>query len=198
MTTLFLVRHGAHGRLNRYLDGRSEGVHLSDEGHAQAQRLAARVTREGVAAVHTSPLARARETAAPIAQALGLAATVEPALAEVDFGDWSGRTFDELAPLDAWQRWNAARSTARTPAGDTMRASQARMLDFIDARRLAAPDAPLLLVSHADPIKAVLVFYLGLSLDDLPRFEIAPASLSRVDIEPWGARVALMNETVPA
>ncbi len=198
MTTLFLVRHGAHGRLNRHLDGRREGVHLSDDGHAQAQRLAVRLAREKVAAVFSSPLVRAQETAAPVAQALGLAVTVDQALEEVDFGDWSGRTFDELAPLDEWRRWNSARSTARTPAGDTMRASQARMLDFIDARRLAQPDAPILLVSHADPIKAVLVYYLGLSLNDLPRFEIAPASLSRVDIEPWGARVVVLNETVPA
>ena len=77
-----------------------------------------------------------------------------------------------------------------------MRAAQARALDFIDARRRAAPDGSFVLVSHADPLKAIVTYYLGLSLDDLPRFEIAPASLSRIDVEPWGARIVTLNETV--
>lgn len=197
MTTVFLVRHGAHDRLGRYLDGRRPGVHLSEAGQHQAQRTAERLKRETIAAIYTSPLDRTRETAVPIAAALGLEAQVEGALEELDFGDWAGQTFEALKPIEAWQRWNSARSTARTPAGDTMRASQTRLLDFIDIRRLAAPDDAFVVVSHADPIKAVLCYYLGLSLDDLPRFEIAPASLSRVDVEPWGARVTLLNETSP-
>ncbi len=195
MTAFLLVRHGAHGRLGRHLDGRRPGVHLSDEGGAQAERVAERLAGEAVTAVHSSPLERARETAAPIAATLGLPVTVDPGLLEIDFGEWSGRSFDELALLDAWRRWNAARSTARTPAGDTMRAAQARILDSIDALRLAHPDGTVVLVSHADPIKAALVYALGLSLDGLPRFEVAPASLSRVVIEPWGSRVTLLNET---
>ena len=153
--------------------------------------------REAIAGVFSSPLERARETASPIAATLGLEVREETALKELDFGLWSGMTFDDLKPLEPWQRWNSARSTAQTPAGDTMRAAQTRLLDFIDAQRLAAPDDALVLVSHADPLKAALVYYLGLSLDDLPRFEIAPGSLSRIDIEPWGARVVMMNVTMP-
>ena len=198
MTTVFLVRHGAHDRLGRFLDGRNPGVALSDLGRRQADRVADRLAREAVEAVYASPLERARETASPVAARHGLDVTVAPALEELDFGDWSGMTFEALKPMEAWQRWNAARSTARTPAGDTMRAAQARALDFIDARRLAAPEGSFVLVSHADPLKAVLTYYLGLSLDDLPRFDVAPASLSRIDIEPWGARVVTLNEMVPA
>ncbi len=201
MTTLLLVRHGAHDRLGRYLDGRREGVHLSDAGRRQAERLATslagRVAPGKVFGVHASPLDRARETAAPIAAALTVPVTVEPALNEIDFGDWSGQTFEALNPLDAWQRWNSARSIGRTPAGDTMRASQGRILDLIDRCRSAEPEGTFVLVSHADPIKAALVYVLGLSLDDLGRFEIAPASLSRVEVDPWGARVTLLNEVLP-
>ena len=195
MTTFLLVRHGAHGRLGRHLDGRRPGVHLSDEGRGQAQSLAGRLARRlagRVTAVQSSPLERARETAEPIAAALGLPVTLDPGLVEIDLGDWSGRSFEELQPLEAW---NSARSTARTPAGDTMRAAQARILDRIDALRIAAPEGTYVLVSHADPIKAALVYALGLSLDDLPRFEVSPASLSRIVIEPWGTRVTLLNET---
>lgn len=197
MTTFFFLRHGAHDRLGRFLDGRKPGVALSAAGRAQADRVARRLSREPVHRVFASPIQRAQETAAPVATAFGLPVETEPALEEIDFGSWAGQSFDDLQPSDHWQRWNSARSTARTPAGDTMRASQARLLDFIDARRLAAPDETCVLVSHADPIKGALCFYLGLSLDDLGRFEIAPAGLSRVDIEPWGARVTLLNETLP-
>ena len=196
MTTLWLVRHGAHDRLGRFLDGRNPGIHLSEAGRAQADRVAARLADEPVAAVHASPLARARETAAPIAARHGLEPKVEPALEELDFGDWSGMTFEALEPREDWRRWNAARSLAPTPGGDTMRAAQTRALDFIDRCRAAAPDATVVLVGHADPLKAIVAYALGLSLDDLPRFEIAPASLSRIVVEPWGARLVTLNELV--
>ncbi len=198
MTAVFLVRHGAHDRLGRYLDGRRPGIHLSDEGRAQARQVGERLARASIGAVYSSPLARAWETAVLIGAALGCDVRLEPALEEVDFGTWSGMTFEALRPDEAWQRWNSARSIASTPAGDTMRAVQTRLLDFIDAARAGAPDDAFVCVSHADPIKSALAFYLGISLDDLQRFEIAPASVSRIELEPWGARVASMNETAPA
>ena len=194
MTTVYLVRHGSHDRLGRFLDGRTPGVHLSKTGEREAGRLAARLSREQIEAIYSSPLERAQATAAPIAVALGLAVQVEAALNEIDFGEWSGCSFEALKPLESWQRWNATRSTAQTPAGDTMRAAQTRLLDFIDQRR-GEGRAAFIMVSHADPLKAVVAYYLGLSLDDLQRFEIAPASLSRIEIEPWAARVSFLNET---
>ena len=196
MATAFLVRHGSHDRLGRFLDGRAPGVCLSEVGEREAERLAVRLSREKIEVVYSSPLERAQATAAPIGDALGISVRVEAALNEVDFGEWSGRTFEALKPLQDWQWWNAARSTAQTPAGDTMRAAQARVVGFIDGQRFAAPDAVFVLVSHADPIKAAIAYYLGLSLDDLTRFDIAPASLSRIEIAPWGARVMFLNETV--
>ena len=196
MTTLFLVRHGAHDRLGRFLNGRNPGVRLSDLGRRQAEGLAVRLGRERVDAVYASPLERTRETAAPIAARHGRDVTIEPALLELDFGDWSGMTFEALKTSEGWRLWNAARSTASTPVGDTMRAAQTRALDFIDARCRAAPHGSFVLVGHADPLKAVVAFHLGLSLDDLPRFEIAPGSLSRIDVEPWGARIVTLNESV--
>ena len=194
MTIVFLVRHGTHDRLGTYLDGRRPGVHLSDQGRRQAERLAERLACERVDRIVSSPLERTRETAAPLAARLGLTVEVAAALEEIDFGTWAGMTFEALQPDEAWRCWNSARATSRTPAGDTMRASQTRMLDFIDARRRDAPDEACVLVGHADPIKAAVAYYLGLSLNDLPRFEIAPASLTRIEIEPWGARVVTLNE----
>ncbi len=194
MTSIYLVRHGAHDRLGLYLDGRRPGVPLSELGRRQAERLADRLARERVDRVYTSPIERARQTAAPIAARLGVTLETEPALEEIDFGEWTGMAFDALRPSEQWQHWNSARAIAQAPSGETMRAAQARMLDFIDARRAAAPEEACVLVGHADLIKAAVVFYLGLSLNDLPRFDIAPASLTRIEIEPWGARVVTLNE----
>lgn len=197
MTTFILVRHGAHDRLNRFLDGRRPGVHLNDIGRRQAEWAAGRLASLAVDALFTSPLERTRETAEVIAGRCGLAPTIEPALEELDFGEWSGRTITELEPLEAWRQWNEARAIATTPAGDTMRAAQTRILDLIDARRKEQPDGCFVLVGHSDPIKAALFFYLGLSLDKLHRIAVAPGSLSRVEIDGWGATVTALNETMP-
>ena len=197
MTTFILVRHGAHDRLNRFLDGRRPGVFLNEVGRRQAEWAAGRLASLAVDALYTSPLERTRETADAIATRCGLAAMVEPALEELDFGSWSGKTITELEPLEAWRRWNEARAISPTPAGDTMRAAQNRMLDFIDLRRRERPKGCFVLVGHSDPIKAVLFFYLGLSLDKLHRITVAPGSLSRVEIDGWGATVTGLNETMP-
>ena len=78
-----------------------------------------------------------------------------------------------------------------------MRAAQTRILDFIDLRRREQPEGCFVLVGHSDPLKAALFFYLGLSLDKLHRIAVAPGSLSRIEIDGWGATVIGLNETMP-
>ena len=198
MTTFFLVRHGAHDRLDRFLDGRRPGVHLNALGHRQAAWAAARLAGHSVDAVLSSPLERTRETAEAIAARCDLVVRVEPALEELDFGCWSGKTIEALKPLEDWRQWNEARAIAWTPAGDTMRAAQGRMLDLIDRLRIERPNARYVLVGHSDPLKSALFFYLGLSLDKLHRIAVSPGSISRVEIDAWGATVVGLNETMPA
>ena len=198
MTTLFLVRHAAHGLLGHVLTGRMAGVRLGEEGLRQADRLAERLARESVAAVHSSPLERARETAAPIARRLGLEVQVSEALNEIDLGEWSGRSFDSLDRDPLWRNWNSARSVTRPPGGETMLEVQARTVAWIERIRRELPEAGVVLVSHGDVIKAGLAYYLGLALDAWPRFEISPASLSAVVVGDWGARVLVMNEVQAA
>lgn len=198
MATIYLVRHGAHDRLDRFLDGRRPGVHLNDLGRRQAAYAADRLVGRGVTGVYASPLDRTRETAAIIAERLGLPLTIEPALEELDFGDWSGEAIEDLKPRDDWKRWNEARAISPTPAGDTMRAAQNRILDLVDGLRRERPDGCFALVGHSDPLKAALFFYLGLSLDKLHRIAVSPGSLSRIEIDGWGATVTGLNDTMPA
>ncbi len=197
MTTLYLVRHAAHGLLGHVLAGRMPGVRLGPEGLGQADRLAERLAREAVGAVHSSPLERARETAAPIAARLGLEVQVAEALNEIDLGEWSGRSFDSLDRDPLWRSWNSARSVTRPPGGETMLEVQLRVVAHMERVRREYPDAGVVLVSHGDVIKAGLAYYLGLAVDAWSRFDVDPASLSALLVGDWGARLRVMNE-VPA
>src|SRR4051812_12054483 len=108
---VYLVRHAVHDRVDRVLCGRMPGVHLSAAGRDQAAWLAERLRREPVAAVRSSPRERAMETAAPIAEALGLPLAADEAFDELDVGSWAGMPFSDLAADNAWQRWNESRDT---------------------------------------------------------------------------------------
>jgi broad specificity phosphatase PhoE len=197
-TTIFLLRHAAHEELERYLAGRSVGVNLGASGLAQARQLAARLEREQFSALFVSPRERAQQTAFAIAAVRGdmPIETVE-ALDEVDFGFWSGCTFDELNQRDDWQLWNAHRSMAETPAGESMLDVQRRAVDFIRQIAFGTKGARIALVSHAEVIRAIVGHLLGLPIDAWQRFEIAPASITTMVIGDWGGKLLTLNEITP-
>lgn len=197
-TTFFLVRHAAHELVGHILTGRMPQIHLSAAGRRQARLLARHFARLGVTAVQTSPRERAAETAWPIAFEAQLPLEVAPALDEIDMGEWTGRSFEDLSSDLAWHRWNSSRSTARCPGGESMVEVQARMLDHLAAQRARHPDGRIVMVSHADVIKAGLLHFLGRTLDAFWTFEIAPAAISTVVLDGEGARVIGVNERVAA
>jgi probable phosphoglycerate mutase len=192
--TLILVRHAAHIHLNVTLSGRMPGVPLSEAGRAQAERLAARLAKRGLSAVRSSPLDRARETAAAIAEAAALTVDTTEGLQEIDFGEWTGRRFDALAGDPEWDGWNARRATTRPPGGESMAEAQARIVTHLHATAREHDGETVVLVSHADMIRAVVAHVLGLELDNLLRFDIDPASATTLT---WGdgwARLIALNE----
>jgi broad specificity phosphatase PhoE len=197
-TTLHLVRHAAHGRVRSTLCGRMPGVTLGEEGRRQAERLAERLGGEPIAAVYSSPLERARTTAAPIAARLGLPVQIADALNEIDFGAWTGRRFDELASDIGWASWNRARATVRPPGGEGFAAAQARIVAFLKEATARHDGAGVVAVTHCDIIRAALCAFLNCqSLDDYRLFEIGPASITRlVWCGSW--TVAGMNEALAA
>jgi broad specificity phosphatase PhoE len=193
----FLVRHAAHDNVGGYLAGRAPAIHLGADGLAQAKRLGARMAQERFDAIYASPRERTQETAAAISQACGgMAVTTADELDEVDFGAWSGSTFDELNKLDEWQRWNSLRSMAETPTGETMIDVQGRCVRLL--RRLARENAEgrMVLVTHADIIKSLVSHVLGLPIDAWPKLEISPASISTILVGPWGNKLLMLNETI--
>jgi broad specificity phosphatase PhoE len=196
-TTVFLVRHAVHDRVDRVLCGRMPDVRLGAEGREQAARLAGRFAAEPIAAIYSSPLERARETAEPIAGVSGLDVQVAAGLNEIDVGEWTGRGFDELHADERWHLWNRDREAGRPPGGEPMRKVQARALGEVEGWLAAHPGETLVAVSHSDVIKTVVCGVLGLSLDRYHAFEIAPASLTRLVVWPGGGKILALNETAP-
>ena len=196
-TTFFLVRHAAHDNVGGFLAGRTPGIGLGEAGRAQAARLGERLRRERFDAIHASPQRRAAETAAAISVASRVnPVETAPELDEIDFGRWAGKPFDVLNEDPAWRRWNAMRSLARTPAGETMLDVEARAMRAIERLNGQYPDGAVVLVSHADVIRAVVSHILGLPVDAWSRFDVDPGSITTMIIGDWGARLLALNEVV--
>ena len=193
MTTFVLIRHASHARLGRAIVGRAPGVPLSPEGMREGEVLTERLESGAIQALYSSPLERARATAAPIAARVGLGVQIADELNEIDYGAWTNRTLAELHDLEEWRRFNVFRSGSRIPGGETMVEVQERMLRLAERLCSAHPDRAIALISHGDVIKATLAYYLGVSLDLFQRIEISPASVSIVRIERYGPEVLLIN-----
>lgn len=192
MAVVHLVRHARHGDYGRVLSGRSD-ARLTPEGEREARALAAWMARRGLTRLETSPRPRARQTADAIGAACGLSVEVSPALEEIDFGAWTGRSFAELGPDPEWRRWNAQRSQARPPGGESQAEAIARADGHVRALAAAAPDAVAALVTHADIIRGLVVHHLGLGAQALLRFDADAASVTTLVLDGGGARLAGLN-----
>lgn len=192
--TILLVRHAAHTQLDRVLSGRVGDVPLSAAGLDQARKLARRLGREGLSAVQTSPVRRARATAQAIASLHGLIPEVTKALDEIDFGEWSGKRFVDLSRDPRWTRWNTHRAEVVPPGGEAMAEAQERALAHLRLVARHASDLVVAMISHADMIRATVAGILGLSLNRILSFDIDPGSITRIEAGDWGERLVTLNE----
>lgn len=197
VTTFLLVRHGHCEPVGQAIAGRSAGVHLSERGKAEVTSLASRLSALPITAVYSSPLERALETAAPIAERKGLLVATAPGLIEIDFGEWTGKTLAELDRLPAWQAFNRFRSGARIPGGEGPADVLSRSLAELDRLSRAHPDSRdlVVVVSHGDVLRSLVAHFLGCPLDLLHRFELSPASVSVLQLESYGPRLLQLNWT---
>ncbi len=198
MTTFLLIRHVAHAAQGHRMVGRMPGIGLGQEGRQQLAGLCRRLQGIEAEAVYASPLERAAQTAAALGEALGLPVTTEEELIELDYGDWTGRTVEELASEPLWAAWNSFRSGTRVPGGETMMEVQARALRLIERLRERHPAGRVLLVTHGDVIRGLLLHYLGSSTDFIHRLVVDPGSVSTVAVGGRGPRILGINEGVEA
>jgi len=192
---LLLVRHALNDWVGKCLAGWTPGVHLNDEGRAQAASLAQRLAAVPLAAVYSSPLERTLETAQPLAEAHDLTVEVREALGEIRVGDWTGRALKELKDEALWPVVQIYPGGARFPGGESMREVQDRMVAQLDAIREAHPGQTVAVVSHADPIKMAAAYYAGLPLDLFQRLSISPASVTAFAFTRFGPRLVCLNHT---
>ena len=188
MATVLLVRHGrTTANATGLLAGRTPGVQLDQIGQDQAALAGARLAAVPLVAVVSSPLERCRETAQHIIdRQTGTALTpIEDQLSECDYGDWQGRTLNDLSQEKLWSVVQTQPSAVTFPGGESMAAMQARSVAAI--RRLDAgfeaehgPGAVWVAVSHGDIIKSILADALGMHLDLFQRISVGPASVSIV------------------
>ena len=197
--TFLLIRHAAHIHLDRLFSGRMAGVPLSEAGRAQAARLGKALAGTRIDMVVHSPLDRTRETAQAIAAAQehAPAPVAVPALIEIDMGEWTGRPIGGFGDDPAWAAWNTHRGTARIPGGETMGEAQARIVGYLATLAAEQDGRTVAVVSHADMIRGAVAHVLCLPLDQLLRFDVGPASVSRVVWGDWGARLLSLNERGP-
>lgn len=165
--------------------GRTPRVGLAEAGLAQAEKLVGRLAGVPVAAVVSSPLQRCRQTVAPLVAERGLSVVTDARLAEVDYGEWTGRKLSSLVKEPLWQVVQAHPSAAVFPGGEGLAAVQARAVAAVRAHgvRVAAEhgdDAVWVVCSHGDVIKAVLADALGVHLDSFQRIVVDPCSVSVV------------------
>jgi broad specificity phosphatase PhoE len=196
MTRFLLIRHAATESSGN-IAGRTAGGGLAEAGREQAARLTPKLAQENIASLYSSPQQRALETALALADAMGKEVQLAPELDEINYGDWTGHMIDELQRLPLWHEYNTIRSCTRIPHGEFMLEAQARIVGLMERLRQQHWKESIALMSHADVIRAALVYYLGLPLDMMLRLEISPASVSIVDIEKYGPVIRCINNTEP-
>ena len=186
--TVILLRHGrSTSNTAGVLAGRSEGVDLDDKGREQAVGLIDRIGDLPIRALVSSPLLRCRRTLEPLAEALCLEPLIEERLAEVDYGEWTGRKIGDLTSEPLWRIVQAHPSAALFPGGEGLAQVQTRAVAAVREhdRRLALQyggahggDALWVACTHGDVIKSVVADAYGMHLDGFQRVTVDPASVS--------------------
>ncbi len=200
MPDFLLIRHGETDFVKKgMLAGRLSGVHLNDTGRAQAKVLADTLAGTPIKSLYSSPLERTLETAEPLASALNLPIHPCEGLLETDIGDWAG---EKLATLrrqkKIWKVVQHSPALMRFPGGETFAEGQMRIVNELLA--IAAAHQPhdlIACVSHADPIKLAIAYFIGLPLDMFQRLVISPGSISRLQISESSSSVIGLNSIPP-
>ena len=190
---LYLARHGDTGAIERYYG--STDIPLSPRGKEQAERLRDRLSGERIALVYSSDLQRALHTARVVASPHGQEPLPCPELREVDFGDYEGLTFSEIAQRDPQAHLSWRTSGYRFPGGGSLEEVGQRVLAFSARLEAEKKGEGVLVVAHSGPLRWLLCHLLGLGPEGWWHIRPAPASLSLLDLKPRGTALLLLNDT---
>ncbi len=200
MPKFLLIRHGESvWNGERRIQG-SQDPDLSPRGRHQADLLVARLrthVSKRVAAVYTSPLRRAAETAERIGGALNLPTVSEPDFREMCLGRWEGMTVSQIQAAfpGTYERWLQDPLAFPAPGGERLEAFARRVVGAFERMQAAQPGADLIVVSHGGVIKALLCHVLGLDMRALFRIKQDNTAMNHVEVDADVRRVLLMNDT---
>jgi len=196
MTTILLIRHAVNDFVKTgKLAGWTPGVHLNEEGQAQAEALGLRLADAPLNHIYASPIDRTMETAQAIAQHHPhLTVEENTDIGEVKYGDWEGKKISDLRQRKMWDVVQEYPSRAYFPNGESMRGVQVRIVNAIEGFVEKHPNQTIALVFHADLIKMTLAHYLGMHLDVFQRIVVSPASISTLQLGHSRPFIVTMND----
>jgi len=201
---ILLIRHGETAwNREAIFRGRAD-IPLSARGREQARLLGEALSSQPVRAlslhplraVYASPLSRARETAAPLAEGLGLEVVAEPRLIDMSFGEWEGKPLDEVRGTwpSLYRAWLAEPQTFRAPGGESLEEVLGRALPAM-TEIAARHEGAAALVSHRVVCKALLCAALGAGAAGFWRVQVDTASVSLLKHTRDGWVVLRTNDT---
>lgn len=194
MLEILLIRHGQTdwNRDRRIMGGLP--IPLNKAGRRQTLELQKALSGLNLKWIYTSPLLRAHQTAKIIAgEGKRIRLIRSPAVSEIDYGRWVGKTFDEVTGDKNYQIYHTTPRLAQAPGGEKMTDVYRRAVGFIETLRKRHKRGRIAVVSHADVIKAILTRYLRLPLDDLLKIRIDNCSLSSLWFNGKHSRVLGIN-----
>jgi len=195
MPIILLIRHGETDYVKKgILAGRLPGVPLNEHGRAQAQKLAEKLTGAPIKALYSSPIERAVQTAEPIGAALGLPVIQRQGLIETEIGEWMDVPVKKLNRTKVWKKVQGAPAIFRFPGGESFADTQHRITaELVALSSQHEPKDIIACVSHADPIKLAITYFLGVPLDLFQRMQISTASISFLHMGEFGAQLVALN-----
>ncbi len=199
MPLLLLIRHGENDYVKTgRMAGRLPGVHLNERGQQQVHELAEALAKAPIQAIYSSPIERAMETAEPLAAKLGLQVNVRPGLLETNIGEWSGMELKAVRKLPEWKTVQSAPSRFRFPGGESFAEIQSRLVNEIESIAKGYKGGELVAcISHADPIKLIVAYYMGMPLDHFQRLGCDTASVTMLMLSETGAVLLKLNQRPP-
>jgi probable phosphoglycerate mutase len=197
-TRVYLIRHGATTLTAEDRFAGATNVDLSEEGRAQAERAAERLSREPVAKIYASPMKRTMDTAAIIGKPHGLLPEPRPGLKEIDHGRWEQLTRKEVEQKFAaeYEAWDTDPFTVAPLGGESGASVMARALPVVREIVTAHPGETVVVVSHKATIRLVLCGLLGIDARGYrDRLDQSPCAVNLVEFkDPTRARLMLFND----
>ncbi len=165
---VYLLRHGlTDWNASRRAQGHAD-IPLNAAGRRQARKAAARLAGLPLAAVYSSDLSRALETARPVAAERGLKVLARPGFKEIDQGAWEGLTGDEIRAR--WpDQWGPARHYEPRPGGESPEQVRTRALEALSAAVAESPEGDIVIASHGGTIRWIVATALGLDIQESGR-----------------------------